>query len=344
MPHNLSQRPSPKSSLDLKGIKKGIKRGVKRSAQKGTTEDLFEFNKKPLKNKRLQKALREETQPQKQKQKQNNVDHSLQKLLDQQHLWRAHQLPPHTPDTVSSGYARLDEQLPGHGWPTSGLSELLLSTAGVGELKLLAPVLKHFSQQNRWVAWVNPPFIPYAPALKALGVDTNKILLIHTKNHKEALWALERVSKSGNCSMVLGWLDDKQTKVSDTRRFQLAAKQGNTLTCLFRPESAAAKSSMAQLRLKISGAHANKIKISIVKRKGGWPVENLPVPIRKADKTALIAEKLALWRRHHKHQTLNPTLDQKDHQQDQPAIGKLTESQALNSSNKNAHQSLHTVH
>ena len=76
----------------------------------------------------------------------------------------------------------------------------MLPSSGLGELKLLLPVLKTLSRQARWIAWVNPPFIPYAPALKAAGVDIDKILLIHPKNHKDALWALERATQSGTCS------------------------------------------------------------------------------------------------------------------------------------------------
>ena len=58
--------------------------------------------------------------------------------------------------------------------------ELLLPCAGIGELRLLMPALRALSNtQNRWLAWINPPFIPYAPALQAAGIESSKILLIH---------------------------------------------------------------------------------------------------------------------------------------------------------------------
>ena len=115
---------------------------------------------------------------------------------------------------------------------------------------LFIPALKALSQQqDRWLAWINPPFSPYAPALRTLGVDINKILLVHPKDHKDALWATEKACKSGTCSTVFAWLDESQLTFKDTQRLQIAAKQGNTLSCLFRPQNE--QPSMAELRLSV---------------------------------------------------------------------------------------------
>ena len=243
-------------------------------------------------------------------------------LLDHPDLWRAGELR-RPPETVPSGFAELDAHLPGGGWPRAGLSELLFDTAGIGELRLLLPALRVLSQQMRWIAWVNPPFVPYAPALSAAGIDISRILLIHPKQHngrqqhkeqrkeqqkkqhKEALWALERASKSGTCSAVLAWLDERQLSVPDTRRLQLAARQGNTLACLFRPGSAVVANSMAELRLTIrpvvdqmaaSMAERSGAEVTICKRRGGWPVEGIRVRIDDHRSPEEIREQLSLWR------------------------------------------------
>jgi hypothetical protein len=234
----------------------------------------------------------------------NDTPTSAARLLDHPDLWRAGELK-REPETTASGFEVLDQHLPGGGWPQAGLCEFMLPTAGVGELRLLIPALKTLSRQKRWIAWVNPPFIPYAPALKAAGVDIDKILLIHPKNHKDALWALERASKSGTCSAVLAWLDESQLKVKDTRRLQLAAKQGNTLSCLFRPEKALEENSMAELRLQVQPAsevdemanqEAGEVAVSICKRRGSWPVADLRVRLDDGRRPAEIREQLSLWR------------------------------------------------
>ena len=56
-------------------------------------------------------------------------------------LWRASQIGGAVQRSTASGFAALDAQLPGGGWPHGTLTELLLAQAGVGELRLLAPAL-----------------------------------------------------------------------------------------------------------------------------------------------------------------------------------------------------------
>ncbi len=56
-------------------------------------------------------------------------------------VWRASQIGGGAQATSPSGFAALDAQLPGGGWPHGVLTELLLPQPGIGELRLLAPVL-----------------------------------------------------------------------------------------------------------------------------------------------------------------------------------------------------------
>lgn len=227
----------------------------------------------------------------------------LNELLRHPDLWRADRLEA-SRETVATGHAELDGHLPGGGWPRAGLAELLLPTAGVGELRLLLPLIRQSSQeQARWVVWIDPPFVPYAPALAAAGVDIRKMLLIHPRNHREALWALERASRSGVASLALAWLDERELEPADTRRLQVAARQGNTLTTLFRPESAAAAPSMAALRLRLhaaADAHG-MVTVDILKRRGGWPVEGLRACLGEETQPREVHEQLSLWREYRRH-------------------------------------------
>jgi|SaaInlV_125m_DNA_1040241.scaffolds.fasta_scaffold68712_2 cell division inhibitor SulA len=230
---------------------------------------------------------------------------NVQALLQHPDLWRAGQIDrPSSPRLggVKTGYTQLDAQLPGNGWPSAGLMELLLANAGIGELRLLAPALRQLSEdENRWMAWINPPFIPYAPALEALGINLQKMLMIHPKTHKDTLWALERAVKSGSCSSLLAWVDEKKLTLKDTQRLQVAAKQGRTLTCLFRPQHAAEKASMAPLRIALHAGKPGIVQLDILKRRGSWPLHNLQLSIAQVTGTQYqsqtdMAQQLALWR------------------------------------------------
>lgn len=224
--------------------------------------------------------------------------------MDHPGLWQAGQLSAHGP-TISSGYPELDEPLLG-GWPTDGLSELMLDTPGIGELQLLMPAMKALSQaQERWIVWINPPHRPCASTLRSYGIDIDKILLIHPKTPEEALWALEKAVQSGSSAMALAWLDERQLSIKNSRRLQLAAKRGRCLSCLFRPRSAATRSSMASVRLQLAVDCADGspqgLQVNVCKRRGGWPLQGLSValkhpPIANSQARKTIQEQLLLWR------------------------------------------------
>ena len=237
-------------------------------------------------------------------------------LLAHPKLWRAGQLHQQMADTgLTSGYPALDAQLPGGGWPRAGLAEVLHAQPGLGELRLLAPALADLSQEeNRWIAWINPPAIPYAPALGRFGIRSDRLLMVHPKNHADALWAAEQAARSGTCSAVLIWLDEGRLKNAETRRLQVAAKQGRSLACLFRPTQAAKHASAAELRVmlhSVSSAPVNSalkeansnsyshMQVDVLKRRGGWAVDNIDLqlvgddPIRRLQD---IQQQLSLWK------------------------------------------------
>jgi protein ImuA len=67
--------------------------------------------------------------------------------------------------TLASGFARLDAELPDGGWPRGALSELLLAHPGVGEMRLLAPALVATQRDGRLVMLFDPPAALAAAAL-----------------------------------------------------------------------------------------------------------------------------------------------------------------------------------
>ena len=80
---------------------------------------------------------------------------------------------------IATGFAELDEFLPGGGWPRGAITEIFVDGYGVGELALLMPALAALTRKDparaeKWVAWIAPPFIPYAPALQQHGVDIDR--------------------------------------------------------------------------------------------------------------------------------------------------------------------------
>ena len=196
-------------------------------------------------------------------------------------LWRARDFPDRhcqgaDANGISTGFPTLNEALSHQGWPRAGMMELLTNAYGIGELRLLAPGLAELSvAENRWIAWVGPPFVPYAPAWQAFGVDLAKMLWIRPKNAREGVWAAEQALKTGACSAVLGWLPEADLSFSALRRLLLAARRGAAWACLFRPASAAVSASAAELRLRLTPRGDARLRVDVVKRRGGWPLANI---------------------------------------------------------------------
>lgn len=107
--------------------------------------------------------------------------------------------------------------------------------SGSDALHVLMPTLSQLSQdEDRWICWVAPPCIPYAPDLLGSGIDLSRVLLVHPKMTQDGLWAIEQSLCSGTCSAVLAWATIDDSAV--LRRLKLAAEAGNTLGFLFRPQ------------------------------------------------------------------------------------------------------------
>jgi cell division inhibitor SulA/protein ImuA len=180
------------------------------------------------------------------------------------------------PDRVlGSGWAVLDELI-GGGWPRAALVEIL-SDAHQG-LPLLLPVLARLSETPRWLAWIAPPYVPYAPALAARGMHVGQLLLVRDVSPEQGLWAAEQALKSGACSSVLMWPQQLQT--AQLRRLQLAAEQGACIGVMFRPRRAAGQGSPAALRLEVRPVPLG-LEVEVLKRRGGWGRGACIVPLSR---------------------------------------------------------------
>jgi cell division inhibitor SulA/protein ImuA len=193
----------------------------------------------------------------------------LDVLLSHPLLWRARDTAVQV-DALPTGLTSLDEYLPGGGWPTQGLIEILSEQVDNEALCLFAPLLAtvfaHSSMRKGGgdtLAWITPPHEPYPPALTASGIDIKRILVVRTE---QTLWAMEQILRSAACRVVLAWINNASIK--NLRRLQLAAKGSASLSILMRSVRYSAQPSPAVLRLRVEREAAH-LKVSIVKSRGG---------------------------------------------------------------------------
>ena len=88
------------------------------------------------------------------------MDTALDALLKAQPaLWRGRDRY-YDDASLCTGFASLNKALPSQGWCIGGVTELLGSTQGIGEVSLLLPALSKLTNDGQWAAFVNPPYIP----------------------------------------------------------------------------------------------------------------------------------------------------------------------------------------
>lgn len=188
-------------------------------------------------------------------------------------LWRAHQLTRASGVAWPSGFAALDAQLPGGGWPQAVLSELLLAQSGIGELRLLAPSLAAAAAGGRPLMLFDPPARLSVRALDGLGLRAQQLLIIpgQLRASADLLWALEQTLKSGHAGAVLAWLPERlaECRHGDAlRRLQLAAAQHEGPAFLLREWSAQQRPSPAPLRLSLRAGGPDCLAVQVLKRRG----------------------------------------------------------------------------
>lgn len=210
-------------------------------------------------------------------------------LLRHPAVWRAGEAPlsaQRSRDGIATGFAPLDQALPDGGWPVSGLAELLCPHWGCGEAELLLPLLRQLGAQQRWLVWINPPWLPFAPALARQGVALEHTLLLRCERDKDLLWAMEQCLVSGSCSLVQGWPARPQPQ--QLRRLQLAAQKGHSLGLLLRPSACAQQPSPAPLRLELA-RHAAGVQVRVVKCRGNWGSDWLALQVPVAAEREQVA-------------------------------------------------------
>lgn len=204
---------------------------------------------------------------------------ALAAILSHPAIWRGDAFGTVGTASVPTGFPALDTELPGNGWPTATLTEILPQHEGIGELRILGPALAALSARKRTLVWVTPPYLPYAPALQAAGIDLMQILIVRTRSPREALWATEQALRSNACGAVLAWPD--KISYPELRRLQLAAAGNTVLAVLFRSPRTAGETSPAALRLSLQ-THAGELAVRILKRRGarlGKPILLRPAPV-----------------------------------------------------------------
>ncbi len=154
-------------------------------------------------------------------------------------------VPARVLQVQSTGFADLDACLPDHGWPQGTLVELQAAGSGIGELQLLMPALARLGEDRGHLVWVAPPYRLSAPMLVAHRITLERVLIVHPKTHKEALWSVHEALSNASVGAVICWFPD--IRHSEFRALARAAEKSGRWGFCFLPMATSPR--IARLRL-----------------------------------------------------------------------------------------------
>ena len=118
---------------------------------------------------------------------------------------------------------------------------------------LLLPLLQQLGQQSRWQLWLTPQQKLSREWVQSAGLPLSKVMQINQLSPCHTLESMVRALRTGNYSVVIGWLTEELTEEEHAELVK-AADEGNAMGFIMRPVSAHTHATRQQTGLKI---HSN---------------------------------------------------------------------------------------
>lgn len=99
---------------------------------------------------------------------------------------------------------------------------------------ILVPLLQQLGQQSRWQLWVTPGQKLSKGWLQSAGLPLSKIMHVNHDDQMTSVSSMIRALRTGNYSVVLGWLTADITD-SERHLLQEAAEAGQAIAFIMRP-------------------------------------------------------------------------------------------------------------
>jgi protein ImuA len=181
-------------------------------------------------------------------------------------LWRGDELSTLTGSSVATGFAALDGELPGGGWPIGCATELLQPQYSLAEMQLLLPAVSRLCSAGRQVLVIGAPHQPFLAGWRARAISEAHVLVVQPHTPAEALWATEQAVRADGIGAVMAWLP--HARPDQVRRLQACASGSDFPVFLMRAHDAALQSSAAPLRVRARLAGPGQIAVHLLKRRG----------------------------------------------------------------------------
>lgn len=95
----------------------------------------------------------------------------------------------------------------------------------------VSAIVSAIMQQGGVTLWIGPSII-FPPALKAFGIEPDKVIFVHLQKNKEILWAMEEALRCNGLAAVIA--EPGVLGFTESRRLQLAVEQSRVTGFMLR--------------------------------------------------------------------------------------------------------------
>jgi len=177
---------------------------------------------------------------------------------------------------LRTGLPPVDGLLPGGGFPLGQVVELWGEPAS-GRARLAFRAIAEAHRALRLAAWVDGAGMLYPPALPALGVRLDQLLVVCPPAPRQLAWSALQLLRSGAFAAVGLDLTHTAVRLSppESRRLVEAASRSGGLLLLLTPAEAPADGT---LRLHVSAAGPRGMRLEVVRSRQGSAARTVEVP------------------------------------------------------------------
>lgn len=147
--------------------------------------------------------------------------------------WQGFKTPPKGTTEVV-GLGPVETAFPNGVFPTGAIHEFLSETpesaAACGGF--IGGLLTTLMQNGGTCLWISVSRTLFPPALKAFGVEPDRIIFVDLRREKDVLWAMEEALKCAGLAAVIA--EVREISLTASRRLQLAVEQSKVTGFILR--------------------------------------------------------------------------------------------------------------
>lgn len=156
-------------------------------------------------------------------------------------------------------FGPLRHAFPNYSFPTGAIHEFITENkeSAASTNGFIAGILTSLMKNSGITIWIGTSRKLFPPALKAFGIEPDRLVFVDVKKEKDVMWAMDEALKCDALSAVVGEMQD--LGFTESRRLQLAVERSRVTGFILRTNPKKIGTTSCVSRWKISPAHSEPV-------------------------------------------------------------------------------------